>query len=65
MIPFVAMRESVRDVLPWSTCARIQMLRMLSGLACRATRRDGGIEGMTTVRVEDYGGEEEEEGVLL
>ena len=37
-MPFVAMRESVREVLPWSTCASMQMLRMWVGLWCRAER---------------------------
>jgi len=45
-MPFVAMRESVREVLPWSTCARMQMLRMLEGLVERVMRREGGMVGI-------------------
>lgn len=49
MMPFVAMRESVREVLPWSTCARMQMLRMLVGLCWRVTRVLGEMEGIFAV----------------
>jgi hypothetical protein len=34
MMPLVAIREPVREVLPWSTCARMQMLRVCVGVCC-------------------------------
>lgn len=56
-MPLVAMRESVREVLPWSTCARMQMLRMFVGVCWRVTSVLGGIEGIfAVVRVWGTGG---------
>ena len=48
-MPLVAISESVREVLPWSTCARMQMLRMLAGVCWRVTSVVGAIEGIFAV----------------
>lgn len=41
MIPFVAKRESLKDVFPWSTCAKIQIFRTLAVELCKSRTFSG------------------------
>ena len=56
-MPLVAMSESESEVLPWSTWARMQMLRTFCAFDWSETRREGGIAGILLVLKRQKSGE--------